>query len=105
MTWTPSAGLHPLRAVRTFTLPREGGSGYRLVTVRTDTYSCATCTYASAPEDRGVPVTVWRVTNPPTPWWITPEVHCCAAGHTELQVRAAPAQVRPARRWPPLLRP
>ncbi|MBY8862371.1 hypothetical protein K7711_38275 [Nocardia sp. CA2R105] len=49
-------------------------------------------------------MTVWRVTDPPTPWWIIPEVYCCAAGHAELHVRAAPAQVRQVRRWPSLLR-
>lgn len=50
-------------------------------------------------------MTVWRVVSAPTPWWITPEVYCCAAGHAELYVRAAPAQGRPARRWPSLVRP
>jgi hypothetical protein len=54
----------------------------RLTATATDTYRpCHRCSDADGEYKT---VTVYRVSDPPAPWWVTREIHCCAGGHSEI---------------------
>ncbi|MEV5835564.1 hypothetical protein [Nocardia sp. NPDC052112] len=71
-----------------------GRARQQLTAVAADTYRpCRQC-----PGDYEADfhtVTVYRVTVPAVPWWLTLEIHCCPGGHSELIVRMTKALLRP----------
>ncbi|WP_433635544.1 hypothetical protein [Nocardia sp. CA-120079] len=70
-----------------------------LTAVAADSYRpCPHCADKSESDFRTV--TVYLVTDPPVPWWLTLEIHCCSGGHSALMVRPTSALLR-LDRWGP----
>jgi hypothetical protein len=70
---------------RTFILQAFGHKPQRLTATATDTYR--PCHRCSDSDGEYKTVTVYRVSDPPAPWWVTREIHCCAGGHSEIIAR------------------
>lgn len=87
----PSPSEH---AGRMFVMNSYGHPRQHLTAVAADTYRpCQQC-----PGDYEADfhtVTVYLVTAPAVPWWLTLEIHCCPGGHSGLVVRMTKALLRP----------